>query len=78
MLHPKSTLRLPGLKNEACSGLTLSGAPLFRPFKAGLGAAEWVKLKTITFFRSVKEKDQFPFSIFQMECFNMRKSIFFK
>jgi len=35
----------PGLKARACSGLTLSGAPLPRPSKARLGAAEWVNEK---------------------------------
>ena len=40
--HSKSTLRLPGLKARACSGLTLSGASLPRLQRRGLGAAEWV------------------------------------
>ena len=49
-----STLRLPGLKAVACSGLTLhfdrlsvlslpkEATLLYPPSKAGLGAAEWV------------------------------------
>ena len=58
--------------------LSLRGASLFLPLKEAPDAAEWVKFKTITFFRSIKEKKQPSFSIFRVECLTLKNSNFFK
>ena len=78
MPYPKSTLWLADSQNEACSGLDLRGASLFLPLKEAPDAAECVKFKPITFFRSIKEKKQPSFSIFRVECLTLKNSNFFK